>query len=609
MGARDINLGPGIAIPADAATARWGILGNSGSGKSNVEAVLAEELWRLGIPFAVIDPKGDWWGIRYGQDDKGPGLPIPILGGLHGDIPLEPTAGALVADLLVDQNVSAVIDISRFTEREKREFLVAFCHRLFDRHQADPHVRHIIFEEAHRYIPQSVTSATADLKEATAKIALEGRVFGLGNTAASQRSSRIHKDVLTQWEILIAMRSPQKLDREAIGGWVEEHPEVGRELLPTLDTLSPGEGWLLAPQLLGRRDRVRFRRRSTYDSGEAPKVGQRKVSPRGIADIDLSGIKEAMAETIERADRDNPEKLRQRIRQAEADKDRAVRQLQAQLDRVTEELTAAQAQRVPEPFVPPDIRTGIAGALDRLKALNGVARELADVRVDVERLMENIDAVVAEAAERARVSRPVATLQGPEPEPRAQRPSSGAPKPVAAGRDVPRPVAATPDESIELSDYARTLLGAIAGAHPHPMTTRRLEATTGRSSGSSLWRPAVLELVRAGLITDNRHTDHYKATEAGCIAAGIEQREPVTREEYFRYWTEGLTASTKRMGQELMAVWPESLSREEISERARISMTSSLLGQGVTDLVRAGLAERVSNGHVRATDELMTLPQ
>ena len=40
-----------------------------------------------------MDPKGDWWGLRAAADGKGPGLPIVIVGGEHGDVPLEVGAG------------------------------------------------------------------------------------------------------------------------------------------------------------------------------------------------------------------------------------------------------------------------------------------------------------------------------------------------------------------------------------------------------------------------------------------------------------------------------------------------------------------------------------
>ena len=39
---------------------RWVISGASGSGKSSLVAVIAEEVHRLGTPFVVVDPEGEY---------------------------------------------------------------------------------------------------------------------------------------------------------------------------------------------------------------------------------------------------------------------------------------------------------------------------------------------------------------------------------------------------------------------------------------------------------------------------------------------------------------------------------------------------------------------
>lgn len=60
----NLHVAPGLRLPLDAATESFGILGQRGSGKSNVEVVFAEELWKNRVPWVAIDPKGDWHGIR-----------------------------------------------------------------------------------------------------------------------------------------------------------------------------------------------------------------------------------------------------------------------------------------------------------------------------------------------------------------------------------------------------------------------------------------------------------------------------------------------------------------------------------------------------------------
>src|SRR5204862_2549422 len=143
-----LRLSPDLELPDSFATEGVVVMGVRGSGKSNTEVRFAELLFEAGIPFVAIDPKGDWYGIR--MPATGPGLPIPVFGGLYGDFPLEETLGRRIADLLVDANISAVLDVSRMSHAARARFLTDFFRQLMDRHQLDPTVRTVIAEEAHR---------------------------------------------------------------------------------------------------------------------------------------------------------------------------------------------------------------------------------------------------------------------------------------------------------------------------------------------------------------------------------------------------------------------------------------------------------------------------
>ena len=112
-------------------------------------------------------------------------------------------------------------------------------------------------------------------------------------TLISQRSASLNKDVLTQVETLIAMRTPSPQDRKAILAWVEQH-EAGRDAVAELPELAAGEAWLFSPQWLGTLRKVRFRRRRTFDSGATPTVGSRpRTVPARLAEVDLEQIRAA----------------------------------------------------------------------------------------------------------------------------------------------------------------------------------------------------------------------------------------------------------------------------------------------------------------------------
>ena len=199
--ANGLNVAPGLALPMDAVTQSFALLAIRRAGKSNGGAVLAEEMHDAGLPWVAIDPKGDWWGLRSSGDGRGPGLPVPVLGGLHGDIPLTPESGRLVAELIVAQNLTCILDVSDFPSKAAQmRFLTDFGEHLFRLHRKNPQPRHVFLEEADEYLPQRVMQDQARCVGAWTKLVKQGGAFGLGVTLISQRSAVVNKDVLTQVE-------------------------------------------------------------------------------------------------------------------------------------------------------------------------------------------------------------------------------------------------------------------------------------------------------------------------------------------------------------------------------------------------------------------------
>ena len=304
-----IRIASDLSLPLDAVTQTFGILAVRGSGKSNAAAVMAEGMANASLPFVVVDPTGSWWGLRSSGDGKGPGLGIPIFGGRHADVPLERTAGQMIADLIVEHRLSSVIDVSEFSEGDKIRFLTDFAERLYRKNE-DP--LHLFLEEADDYVPQRPFREQARCLRAWENIVRRGRARGLGITMISQRSAAINKNVLTQIETLIVLRTTSPQDRKAIEGWVTYHGQ-SRELLESLPGLENGEAWVWSPHWLGKLVRVQIRRRETFDSAATPKNVRGKRPPATLADVDLGAVRKRMAETIEKAKAEDPRELRKQI--------------------------------------------------------------------------------------------------------------------------------------------------------------------------------------------------------------------------------------------------------------------------------------------------------
>lgn len=484
-----------VSLPPDAITQTFAVLAVRGAGKSNTAAAMAEEMYAAGLPFVVVDPVGSWTGLRSSADGKSPGLAVPIFGGRNGDVPLEKGAGALVADMIVADRLSCVLDVSEFSEGEKIHFLIDFAERLY-RTNRDP--LHLFLEEADDYIPQRPMREQARLLRAFENIVRRGRARGLGITMITQRSAAINKSVLTQIETLIVLRTTSPQDRKAIAGWVEYHGQAG-ELLESLPSLESGEAWIWSPSWLGIMERVRIRRRWTFDSGATPKNLKGARPPATLADVDLAAVKERMAATIERAKAEDPKELRKRI---------------AELERELKKKAA------PAPMVD---QAAIERAIAR--AVREATAPLQAAIRDRDRVLDRVRKLVIDAADLASVDLPAAAAAPPVVplKPFATtRPAKREPRPTPSG---------TGDE--KLGKGERSILTVLA-QHPEGCTANRLALLSGRTYGGTM-RNLLASLRTQGLI-EGANTETMRITDAGLSALGSFEPLPSDPEELAEYW-------------------------------------------------------------------------
>lgn len=350
MASDQLRISRELSLPLDAATETIGILAVRRAGKSNAAVVLAEEMYDHGIPWVAVDPKGDWWGVRAAGSGNAPGLAVLVFGGQHGDVPLEPSAGRLVADLVVDQRITCVLDVSEMSKADQRRCLHDFADRLY-RRNTEP--LHVFCEEADEYIPQMVRGETAKVVGAFETLVKRGGFKGIGVTLVTQRSASLNKDVLTQVGTLVMLRTTSPQDQKVVEAWIKYHAgAVG--VLSELAGLQDGEAWIYSPSWLNVLEKIRFRKRRTFDSGATPKVGVRPRTPTRLADVDVGAIKEAMAETIERVQAEDPRELRKKIRQ-----------LEREMERMS---AAALPPAIEVPVLTDNDRTVVEAAIERLEA-------------------------------------------------------------------------------------------------------------------------------------------------------------------------------------------------------------------------------------------------
>lgn len=318
LGASDAGA---VCLPYELLTTMTSIVGRRGSGKTTTGSVVAEEYVGAGLPFVFLDPLGVAWGLRSSVDGERPGLPVTILGGAHGDLPIQETAGRLVAELVVEQPGAYIIDFSAFESRSaEKRFAADFAERLYRLKAHDTAALGLIVDEADTFAPQQAQGDDKRMLGAFEAIARRGRSRGLGMVAITQRPAVLNKNVGSQAELLIAHQVTSPHDREALKAWVEGNATKAEveTFLASLASLKVGEAWLWSPAWLQLFERIQIRRRRTFDSSATPKAGEIRVEPRVLAPVDLDALRQRMAETIERAAESDPKALRQRIVELEA---------------------------------------------------------------------------------------------------------------------------------------------------------------------------------------------------------------------------------------------------------------------------------------------------
>ena len=567
-----LKVSPALSLPLETVTARMALLAVSGAGKSNAMRVLAEAFFEASLPFVAIDPKGDWWGLRAGRDGKPKGgLDVAIFGGRHGDVPLEKSGGKLVADIIVDQRLSCILDLSLFEfESDRKAFLYDFGRRLYFRNQ-DP--LHLFFEECDDYLPQKPMKDELKLLRVYENIVRRGRTKGLGITLISQRSAVVNKNVLTQAETLFALRTSAPQDIAAIESWMKYHGG-DTAMLKTLAGLESGEAWVWSPHFLketGRR--FRFQLSRTFDSGATPtnRTKDAKRKPATLADIDVAALSKAMSETIERQAADDPRLLRQRIAELE-------RQSKAK-----QSVAKPVVERVEVPVFSKEDRA----AVERIsQAVERVSATTAALALKVSELAGRIKVPAPLPAKRPQVELGALGTPVPKRDPASKK---------ATARERVEPASGIH----ELGKCERALMGVLLQHGPMPLDDVALIAHYAPGSGSVLNAASTLRKLDWVVGTNARlelsHRVGRPESSADAYPIGSELAD---------YWLKKITKAERGILEAVMRRYPDSIPLDEAATEANYATGSGSVLNAASRLRKRLLVEG-GNSAMRVNSLLM----
>jgi len=539
-----VKLAADLQLPIDVVTEAIAVLGRRGKGKTHTAAVIVENVVRAGAPVCVIDTVGVWWGLRSSKTGKGPGLPIVVFGGRHGDLPLEESSGKILAQLIVDRRISAVIDTSELSKGAARRFLTEFLVEVYHRNR-QPFL--FVFDEADELAPQKPYADGARLLGAMEDFVRRGRARGLGCMLVTQRPAVLNKDVLTQVEVLIAHGFTGPRDVAAIDEWIRLHADEteARDVKSSLASLPTGTAWVWSPSWLGILKKVKVSPRRTFDSSATPKFGAvSTATPQARAKIDLDELAAALAQTVERAAAEDPRQLRKRIAELEVQLQAAKRPT-PQVQEVVKEVPV----EVPVPVLGDDDRQRVALA----------AQQLTDLGDLVAALKETITAIGSELPPRTTPG----SSSRPAPRPKTLAPVVAPQAPVVAVPAAQPAARSTSTSTLStLGKADRAILAVLATYGPR--THRQIALQSGYSGKGGGFNNALSKLRSSGRIIGGR--DRIEITQPGIEDLG--DFEPLPQgQALVDHWMGALGKAERSILAVLVDAWPASLSNAEIAER------------------------------------------
>lgn len=551
-----------LHLSAEAVTQTFGILGKRGSGKTTTASVFAEELLKSNFPLVIIDPTDAWWGLRSSRDGKSDGYPITILGGDHGDAPLEEAAGKVIADLVAEEAPPLVLSLCALSKSSGRRFACDFFERLYEKNRT---ALMVIIDECDEFAPQRIQKGSERLFGAVDTVVRRGRLRGLGVTMISQRSAAINKDILSQCEVLIAHRANHPRDIDPILEWMQVHASKDQiaKVHATIAQLANGEAWVMSPEWLDLFGRVQMRDRETFNSSATPKAGERRIVPKRLAAVDLRALQTRMAETIEKAKAADPALLRRRISELEAKARQALSAIQTKVEKVEV----------------PVIKTEDLGRLEKLVSKVDAMRDgMAQAQqVLVTEIWTLREAVLSRCK---------------------QRPALGGVHQAEPKQRLYSVRSKTTDGGEIGNGGLRRMLIALA-QRPNGLTTKQLGIRAGLSSRSGTFSNYLSRARSNGWIDG---FELLKITEDGISALGGFDPLP-EGPELAAFWLRELGDSgAARMLRVLCDAYPGSLSTETLGERAQISHRSGTFSNYLSRL--RGLELVTGRGEIRASEEL-----
>jgi uncharacterized protein len=524
---------------------------NSGGGKSWCLRRLLEQTAGQ-VQQIVIDPEGEFASLRERFD-------YIVCAPNGADAVANPQTAAALARALWKAGTSAILDVYELKAHERVLFVRRFLESLVNAPRAIWHPTLVVLDEAHVFAPQV---GSAESLGAVVDLATRGRKRGLALIAATQRLSKLHKDVAAELLNKLVGRTGLDVDVQRAA---DELGMNRKDSIIALRNLQPGTFFAFGPALSPTVEPVKVGPVQTTH----PKTGHRELiappppSPKVLAQLaKLEGVQ----------------------REVEREQ-QTTEQLLAEVATLRRKLTIAEKNtsgaKTDEAEVQRRIREAVAAA-----APAGVTASKT-LRAAVEKIAAGLQAMQAELA-----GVPVDIV------PRART--------VVRTDHAPAPRNGTPSATVDgLRAGAVRILQELAARAPAGYSRPQVGGLTQFAHKGGTFTTYIGDLRRSGFIEERGGLMY--ATEAGIAALGDKvPAAPTSHDEAMALWRKALRSGAFAMLEAIVAAGRDGISRDDVAAAVGMTASGGTFTTYLGDLRRNGL---ITEQHKRCTANDILFPK
>lgn len=553
------------------------IQANSGGGKSYAIRKVAETTHGA-VQQIIIDVEGEFPSLREKFDY--------ILIGKDGDISINLRSAELLAQRLLELNMSAIIDLYELKHHDRIKFVKLFFDSMINAPKELWHKCEIILDEGHIFAPEK-GMGEAESADAVKDMATRGRKRGFALIVATQRLSKLDKNVVAELNTKLIGRSSLDVDMKRSAF------ELGftqKEDIFSLRTLQKGEFYAFGPGLSDIVTKIKIDKVTTkhFETGSTI---QKPSSP-------TDKIKQTLAKLA-----DLPQEVEQELKTKQ--------DLQKRINELTTELREVKRQQTQVPKIDP-------AQLQQAQQI-GYQKGFQDCKIQSEKIIQSIktecnvlrsklNTIQHKSKELLEHARLPTENRLPELPSLPKEQKLPTPQIIyKSSFDKPPSVYTSSTSYPEVSDGkltgpGRKILTAIAQRTLQEATRQQIALVSGYSIKSSGFDKSLSTLSSQGYI--KRGDGVIRITEQGLAVLGPFEPLLTDSEHLKEFWCMKVGPTKGKILRVICEVWPNTITKEEVAEKTGYSVTSSGFDKSISTLSSSGLIERVSSQELKATKEL-----